>query len=150
MESINDILDFAIENEQEAIDFYLRMADKAKDKEMRIVFLEYADEEKSHKKKLLIVKEKGFFAEDIKHTENIIIEETAAFEDFNPELNLSHRQALIIAIQKEQAAYKLYKTLAMYAPNNYTRSLFKSLADEEASHKDRFQQEYDNYIINNN
>ena len=73
MESIIDILDFAIENEQEAIDFYLRMADKAKDKEMRIVFLEYADEEKSHKKKLLIVKEKGFFAEDIKHTENICL-----------------------------------------------------------------------------
>jgi rubrerythrin len=150
MNSINEILDFAIENEEEAYSFYMRMSERANDKVMTEVFLEFAAEEKKHKERLILVKENRYLDENEKITEEIDKEESLTYEDLNPALSLSYRQALTIAIQKEQASFKLYKMLANIAPSNYAKSLFDSLAEEEAKHRNRFQQEYDNFIINNN
>lgn len=150
MNSINEVLDFAISNEQEAFEFYIKLAEKANTPEMKDAFLRFAEEENSHKEKLLIIKNKGLFKEDFDIQESLIVDETPANEDFNPALTLSYRQALIIAIQKEKVAHKLYTMLAKVATNSYTKSIFLSLAEEEAKHKNRFQQEYDNFIVNNN
>ena len=150
MNTINEILDFAIENEEEAYSFYMRMAERSYDKMMTEVFLELAAEEKTHKERLIMVKENKYFEESEKITDNLFKEESLAYEDLNPAITLGYRQALTIAIHKEQAAYKLYKMLANIATSTYSKSIFNSLADEEANHRNRFQQEYDNFIVNNN
>jgi rubrerythrin len=150
MNSINEILDFAIQNEEESYSFYMRMSERANDKVMTEVFLEFAAEEKNHKDRLIIIKENRYFEDIEKITDDLYQEESVTYEDLNPAITLSYRQALTIAIQKEQASYRLYKMLANIAPNNYAKSLFISLAEEEAKHKNRFQQEYDNFIVNNN
>ena len=150
MNTINEILDFAIENEEEAYAFYMRMSERASDKVMTEVFLELAAEEKSHKERLIMVKENKSFEDTEKITDNMFMEESLAYEDLNPAMSLNYRQALTIAIHKEQAAYKLYKILANISTSNYIKSLFNSLADEEEKHRNRFQKEYDNFIINNN
>jgi len=59
--SINDILDFAIDEEQKAVDFYSELAENSKTDEMREVFEEFAQEEVKHKARLIGVKEKGLF-----------------------------------------------------------------------------------------
>lgn len=150
MNTINEILDFAIENEEEAYSFYMRMAERSDDKVMKEVFLELASEEKAHKEKLIMVKENGYFEENEKITDTLYMEESLAYEDLNPALTLSYRQALTIAIHKEQSAYRLYKMLANISSSTYAKSIFNSLAEEEAKHRNRFQQEYDNFIVNNN
>jgi rubrerythrin len=150
METINDILDFAIKNEEEAYTFYMRMSEQSSNFSMKEVFLEFASEEKSHKERLLIIKEKGSFQIKDKMVAELMPVDSPAFEDLNPAITMNYRQALLIAIQKEQAAYKMYQVLARYASNSFSKSIFNSLAEEELRHKTRFQQEYDNFIINNN
>jgi rubrerythrin len=43
--SINDILDFAIVSEQEAVDFYTKLSKQATNEAMKEVFLQFAKEE---------------------------------------------------------------------------------------------------------
>src|SRR5208283_6040567 len=88
--------------------------------------------------------------ESEKITDKMFIEESLTYEDINPAMTLSYRQALTIAIHKEQSSYKLYKMLANISTSTYAKSIFNSLSEEEAKHRNRFQQEYDNFIVNNN
>jgi rubrerythrin len=46
--NITEILDFAIGEEQAAVDFYLQLAGQSKNQQTRKVFLEYAEEEMRH------------------------------------------------------------------------------------------------------
>jgi len=57
--TFDSILDFAIEEEQKAVDFYSELAGQASSDEMRDVFEEFAQEEVKHKTKLMEVKETG-------------------------------------------------------------------------------------------
>ena len=61
--NIDKILDFAIEQEQEAIDFYSELSKQAKNQEMKNIYLEFVQEEMGHKKKLIQVKEEKVFSE---------------------------------------------------------------------------------------
>ncbi|MGB3479126.1 MAG: ferritin family protein, partial [bacterium] len=57
--SADEILDFAINNEEEAAKFYTDLAGKMDSAAMREVFEDFAQEEKEHKAKLLGVKHSG-------------------------------------------------------------------------------------------
>ena len=59
--NINDILDFAIGEEQAAVDFYLQLAAQSKSRQTKKIFEEYAEEEMRHKANLLSIKESGSF-----------------------------------------------------------------------------------------
>ena len=51
--SINDVLDFAIRSEQEAVDFYTNLSSNASNSEMAEIFKDFAREEMGHKAKLM-------------------------------------------------------------------------------------------------
>ena len=57
--SVDDVLDFAIAEEEGAVQFYTRLADTVENPSMREALLEFAAEEQAHKDKLLIVKAGG-------------------------------------------------------------------------------------------
>ena len=59
--SINDILEFAINQEQKAVDFYLKLSAISTNAEMKIIFEDFAKEEVQHKAKLLNIKESNEF-----------------------------------------------------------------------------------------
>ena len=54
--NIDEILDFAISNEETAFEFYLSLATKAKRPAMSEAFTEFAAEEEKHKVSLMAVK----------------------------------------------------------------------------------------------
>lgn len=146
--TINDILDFAINAEQEAVDFYSGLAAKLTNEAMKKVFVQFAQEEMKHKAKLLVIKENGQFnvsAEkimDLKIADYVV---TAL-----PSSNMSYQEALMLAMSKEKAAFKLYMGLSERAPNTELKSLFLMLAQEESKHKLRFEIEYDEHILKEN
>ena len=59
--NIDEILDFAINAEQEAVNFYTSLGAKSKNPAMKKVFDEYAQEEMKHKSMLAGVKENRKF-----------------------------------------------------------------------------------------
>ena len=142
--SVDDILDFAIGQEEEAEKFYHELADSLDDVKMKNVFMLFADEEKSHKQKLLMVKEGKTLLPGEQKVMDLKIADYV--EDVLPKQNMSYQDALILAMKKEKGAFKLYHDLAEAAPSEPVRQTFLALAQEEAKHKLRFEVEYDNLM----
>jgi rubrerythrin len=146
--NINEILDFAIGEEQAAVDFYLQLAAQSKNQQTKKIFQEYAEEEMRHKANLLSVKESGSFrladekVRDLKITEYLV--------DVRPSPNMSYQDALILAMKKEKAAFRMYSMLAEKAGDPFVKTIFLNLAQEESKHKLRFEIEYDDYILKEN
>ena len=67
-----------------------------------------------------------------------------------PSANMTYQEALILAMNKEKSAFKLYLGLSDRAPNSELKSLFLMLAQEESKHKLRFELEYDEYVLKDN
>jgi rubrerythrin len=146
--SADEILDFAIQKEQEAAELYSDLAKTLNRPDMKQVFEGFAKEELQHKAKLIEVKqgsrlissEKKIF--DLKIGDNLV--------DVKPSPNLDYQHALIFAMKAEKAAYKLYNDLAQSTDDPGLKDLFLGLAQEEAKHKLRFEIEYDDQILTEN
>ena len=63
---------------------------------------------------------------------------------------MDYQQALILAMNKEKAAFRMYTDLAAAAPEEGLRNTFLALAQEEAKHKLRFEIEYDEEVMSEN
>ena len=146
--SIDDALDFAIQSEQEAADFYTNLADGSKNQAMRKVFNQFAKEEKGHKKRLQNIKRKEMF--EFSDEKVFDLEIGDYLIDVKPTTDMSYQDALILAMKREKSAFKLYLDLAGIAPNSGLKNIFLALAQEEAKHKLRFEIEYDDIILKEN
>jgi len=146
--SIDDALDFAIQSEQEAVDFYTNLANGSKSQTMHKVFIKYAKEEKGHKKRLENIKRKKKFEFSDEKVFDLKIGDYLI--DVKPSADMSYQDALILAMKREKSAFRLYSDLAGIAPNRGLRNIFLMLAQEEAKHKLSFEIEYDDNILKEN
>ena len=146
--SADDVLDFAIEREQEAHDFYMELAGKMDQPGLKKVFEGFALEEKGHKQKLIKVKEGKITPKPGKQIQDLKIGDYLV--DVEPTPDMDYQQALIVAMKKEKAAYRLYTNLADTVDDAAMSDLFTSLANEEAKHKLRFEIIYDEQILTEN
>ena len=147
-ENVDAILDFAINEEQMAVDFYSELADASKTDDMRQVFIEFAEEEIKHKQRLLKIKEEGFYKLEKEQITDLKISDYVV--NVKPTPGMTYEDALILAMKKEKAAFKLYIALADRAPNAQLKDVFTGLAQEESKHKLRFEIEYDEYVLREN
>lgn len=146
-ESFIAVLDYAIDKEIEANKFYVGLAKKMKNPAMKKVFEAFAREELGHKAKLESIKQ----GRKIPPAKNITDLKIADYTvDVEPSEDMSYQDALILAMKKEKAAYRLYLDLANQVENEDQKALFLSLAQEEAKHKLRFEIEYDDVMLSEN
>lgn len=145
--STDEILDFAIGEEDAAVLFYTELAEKAVHDAMKKDFLLFANEEKKHKAKLLAVKEgKAILLSNEKILDLKISDYVVEVSSRN---TLSYEDALVIAMKKEKAAYKLYTKLSEMVDSEEAKNIFKALAQEEAKHKLHFEIAYDDLLTEN-
>ncbi|HOH99895.1 MAG TPA: ferritin family protein [Bacteroidales bacterium] len=147
-ESVNEILDFAIAAEQDAVVFYQQLASEARQEDMKRVFEGFAGEEMIHKARLIRIKEEGSLRMDQQVIMDLNIGDYLT--DVEPHPGITYAEALVIAMKKEKAAFKLYMDLASYAGDPEMEKVFISLAQEESKHKLRFELEYDEYVLREN
>ncbi|MCK7496007.1 MAG: ferritin family protein [Comamonadaceae bacterium] len=146
--SINDILDFAINAEQEAVDFYNQLAENSKTNDMKTVFTQFAQEEIGHKARLTKIKNEGIYKLEKEEIADLKIADYLVSAKATP--NMSYQDALVLAMKKEKSAFKLYLELSNRAKNTDMKNVFLSLAQEESKHKLRFELEYDEFVLREN
>ena len=146
--SVEDLLDFAIGKEQEAVDFYTELAENARNPEMKPVFREFAGMEEGHKRRLQNIKQGGQLEASSDKVMDLKIADYLV--NAEPGMDMSYQDALILAMKREQSAYNLYNDLAGIAEDKSVREAMIALADEEAKHKLRFETEYDEYVLKDN
>ena len=138
--SVDDILDFAIGREVEAIELYSDLLRKVEKPEMRSALKGFIKEELEHKEKLETEKAEGIVLKD-EEVGNLGIAEYVEGGEARPDM--SYKDLLILAMKKEAVSVKLYNDLAKMAQDEKLKDTFLLLAQEEAEHKLRFELEYD-------
>ncbi len=146
--NFDEILDFAMESEQKAVDFYNQLADRVKNEDMKKIFVEFALEEVGHKAKLKKIKEERTFTVSSERISDLKISDYVDSVVIKPEM--SYQEALIVAMNREKAAFNLYTRLSAKAEAPELKDIFRMLAQEESKHKLRFEMEYDEYVLREN
>lgn len=143
--SLNELLDFAIGEEERAERFYRDLASKMDAPHMRKVFDEFAAEERRHKAKLRQVK-RGKLPEPFADTVgDLKVSDYVTDEPSGPDMD--YQAALVLAMKAEKAAFRLYTDLAGKATDTKVRTALLGLAREEAAHKMRFEIEYESRYL---
>jgi len=146
--SPDDVLDFAIVKEQEAEKFYKDWAHKIKDEWIKDIFIDFAKEERNHMEILQkakhgeVLKTSGKSIQDLRISDYLV--------DLSPSPDMNYQQALIIAMKREKASFRLYSDLAKLAQGTNIYETLRTLAQEEAKHKVRLETIYDDDILGGN
>jgi rubrerythrin len=142
------LLEYAIEQEDKASRFYLDLAAMVERPEIREMLQSFAAEERAHKAKLESVRDgkqhlvaPGAIP-DLKLAEHLTEEQ--------PREDLNYQQALMLAMQREKEAFRLYTRLAAATVDADLRRMLQGLAAEEAGHKLRFEIEYEDTVLQDN
>ncbi len=145
LKTIDEILDFAIENEEKAAAMYHDLAAKVERPGMRETFSHFAKEEEGHKARLLKIKQGTMPVVSDAKVADLRITEQLADPEIAP--NMTYQEALVFAMKAEKAAFTLYTRLAELTSDPDLQQVFRNLAQEEAKHKLRFEIEYDDHVL---
>ena len=114
---------------------------------MREVFEDFAREELKHRKKLESIKAGKTFQRATKEPIDLKIADYLV--DVTPTPDMHYRGALVVAMKKEKAAFKLYTDLAKNVADETLKTTFLMPAREETRHKLGFEIEYDDMLTDN-
>jgi rubrerythrin len=147
-ESLAAILDFAIEKEIEAAEFYTKISKEETFYGAGKMFEEFAREERKHQQMLQDFKTKGptigmeeyqfKWITDIKRSDYVL--------DLEYRPAMGYDEILMLAMKREEKALKLYNDFLDQADAEQSRTLFKILCQEEAKHKLALETMYDDYM----
>ena len=144
LDSLDEILRFAIRKEADAAAFYRMAADRS-NPGVKKTFEELAKEEEGHKKKL-----EGF---DLKKIDQMRLKETKGLglselmEDVPYSSDMSYADLLRMAIKNEEKSQKLYASTAKMVKDPAVEKLLLVLAQEESTHKEKLEKIYDKEIL---
>jgi rubrerythrin len=144
LNSLDEILRFAIRKEADAAAFYRMAADRS-NPGVKKAFQELAQEEDGHKKKL-----EGF---DLKKIDELELKETKGsglsemVEDVPYSSDMSYADLLRMAIKNEEKSQRLYATTAQLVKEPKLKKLLLILAQEESTHKEKLEKIYDKEVL---
>jgi len=143
VDSIEEILEYAISREVEAYYFCLALAGRVDTPRMRQVFEDMAAEELEHKAKLELEMIKIGKALPDQQMPSSRPESDYIISDSDSPLEMDYADMLMLGIEKEDAAFRIYVNLIPNVNDEESREVLMALAQEEVRHKLRFETEYD-------
>ncbi len=146
--NLDEILEFAISKEKEAVQFYSRLAKEESFSGAREMFTEFAREEGRHERLLVEFKTRGT-AEAVrdyplKWIKDIKRSDFAVEIEYRP--GMAYNEILMLAMKREEKALKLYNEFLRRAEAAEAKKLFQVLCQEEAKHKLALETLYDDYM----
>ncbi len=143
-----EAVNFAIEKEKEAQALYTRCKEIANNNSVKKMFQELVDQEKGHEEMLRALDLESIKVSSEKEVEDLKIGDFLEETPFTPDV--TYRDALVIAIKREEKAKELYEILAKSSIDSDVEKLFSRLSTEEAKHKHKLEIEYDENILSEN
>jgi rubrerythrin len=144
LNSLEEILRFAIRKEADAATAYRIAADRAQPG-VKKFFEELAEEEEKHKKKLEAFDLKKIGRVKLKETKGLGMSERMDDIPFGPEL--TYEELLRMAIKNEEKSQNLYTSTSKLVTDSNLKKLLLILAQEESTHKARLEKIYDDEIL---
>lgn len=144
----DEIVQFAIDGEQEAIDAYTTASEVVSRGNVKAMLLGLARQEEMHKKRLQSIDRERIAEAAIVNVPDLKIADY--MDDVTISAGMDYQDILAVAMKREQRAHNLYKALASNAGDGELKKLFELLAQEEAGHKLALEKEYDEHVLTDN
>ncbi len=144
LNSLDEILRFAIRKEADAAAFYRMAADRS-NPGVKKTFEELAKEEEGHKKKLEGFDPKKIDKLELKETKGLGLSEV--MEDVPYSSDMSYADLIRMAIKNEEKSQQLYTSTAKLVKEPKLNKLLLVLAQEESTHKEKLEKIYDKEVL---
>lgn len=143
--SMSDVVGFAIQKEEKAMDFYQQCADRAKNPAIKEFFVEMVQEEQRHRDMLRNLDEANLASVKIEPVEDLKISDYMLDMQFHNDI--TYQEALTVAMKREEKAHAFYAAWKNKCMGEKTAKLFEVLETEEAKHKRKLENLYDEEIL---
>jgi rubrerythrin len=148
LENFLEVIDFAINEEQSAADFYKALQEMTSLDSSKKILHDLELMELGHKEILKNFKNEGIETYVTEKITNLQISDYLADVTLHDKMDL--QEILTIAMKKEEKAKNLYYDLAQLSNDAATKNLFLKISDEEAKHKLQLESIYDDEIYREN
>jgi rubrerythrin len=144
--SMDEILAYAIEKEEEAVAFYTDLSEKQGFASVKETFKNFANEEKKHAKMLKELSQDPSKVEtyEIKNIPDLKISDYMVEIEYSEGMMLP--DILRLAMKREEQAVKLYRDLSEKSPTPELKKIFQILVQEESKHKLVLESMYDDFL----
>ncbi|MCP4116423.1 MAG: ferritin family protein [Desulfobacteraceae bacterium] len=144
--SMDEILAYAIEKEEEAVAFYTELSEKKGFASVKETFKNFADEEKKHVTLLQGLSQDASKVEayEVKNIPDLKISDYMVEIEYSEGMLMP--EILRLAMKREEQAVKLYKDLGDKSPTPELQKIFQILVQEESKHKLALETMYDDFL----
>ena len=142
--TIADVIDLAIQREEEAYHFYMDIHSKVQDDGVRDTVEFIAGEEKKHKAFLVAYRE-GNYGTDALRMADVIEYRIAEYLE-EPEISKesSAQDVYLVAAHRESRSHQFYSELANMHADSELKTMLTKMANEELKHKEKMEYLYAN------
>jgi len=144
LDSMDEILRFAIRKEADMTAFYRMAADRS-NPGVKKAFQELAKEEEGHKKKLEGFDPQKIAKMEVKEAKGLGLSEMMEDVPYSPDM--SYADLLRMAIKNEERSQRLYASSAKMVKEPQIKKLLLALAREESTHKEKLEKIYDKEVL---
>ena len=144
----DSIINFAIEREKEAVQFYKDLQSRVKFQERQNFLKTLENMGRQHIEVLENIRTQDIESLEIREVHDLSLSDFLVEAETTE--NMSYQDILITGMKKEQSAIDLYTRLADEVPGSQMKKVFQKLVSEEAKHKNFFETIYDEEVLTEN
>ena len=142
--NFDSILEKAIANEEEARQFYLKLAQIVTDKIAKDTIGYLASEEKKHKEYLLRYREESFIGNAVNANDETNNKIAEFLKPPGIKADMESKDVYLLAAARELNSYNFYMGMASLHPDGEIKQMLLKMANEEMKHKEKVEYLYSN------
>jgi rubrerythrin len=141
---LSEVIDLAIQREEEAYDFYMDIISKLEDSSIKDTIEFIANEERKHKAFLVNYRQGDYGPDALRMTDVVDYKISQYLEEPEITKDTKREDIYLIASHRELRSHQFYTEMAnMHEANNIKDMLLK-MANEELKHKEKMEYLYAN------
>jgi rubrerythrin len=142
--TVSEVIDKAIQREEEAYAFYMDIFNKIEDQSAKDTLEWVAAEEKKHKQFLVDYRDGKFGTSALRKTD-VVDYHIAEYQE-EPEISedMQREDVFLIASHREKRSHQFYLGLSEIHPTGEVRDMLVRMANEELKHKEKMEYLYAN------
>jgi rubrerythrin len=145
LNSIDEILEFALEREDASYRLYVNAAKRSSNASARKIFEDLAEQEAGHKRLILNLDKEKIAAYRFVNVPDLGISEYLVEAPYND--SMSYQEILVYAMKNEERACRFYLEAERMTDDPELKQLLLMLANEERKHKFRLESLYEEKVL---
>ena len=142
--TVSEIIDIAIQREEEAFAFYMDIHGKVSETAVKDTLEFIAGEEKKHREFLVKYRDGGFGVDSLRMNDPIDYRIAEHLEEPEVKADMRSEDVYLVAAHRESRSHQFYSDLARLHTGGELNEMLLKIASEELKHKEKMEYLYAN------